>query len=59
MTIIKVISYLAIIVGAAFFINNKLNLHIGFLEVTSMTSLYIFIGAIVAGFAGLYITRNA
>ena len=59
MTIIKIVSYLAIIVGAAFFLNDKLNLHIGFLEVASMTSLYIFIGAVVVGIAGLYFTRNA
>lgn len=59
MTIIKFISYLAIIVGAAFFLNNKLKLGIGFLEVSSMTSLYIFIGAVVIGIVGLYFTRNS
>lgn len=58
-SIIKVISYLAIIVGVAFLLNDKLNLHISFLEVKSMTSLYIFIGAVVIGIAGLYFTKDA
>ena len=57
-SIIKVISWLAIIVGLAFFLNSKLKLHIGFLEVNNMTSLYIYIGAIVIGFGGLFLTRD-
>ena len=56
--IIRFISYIAIIVGVAFFINNKLKLHIDILEVKSMTTLYIFIGAVVVGIAGLYFTRD-
>ena len=57
--IIKFISYLAIIVGAAFFLNNKLKLHIGFLEIKDMTTVYICLGAVVLGFLGLYLTRDS
>ena len=56
--IIRFLSYLAIIVGLAFFLNNKLKLHIDILEVKSMTTLYIYIGAVVAGIAGLYFTKD-
>ena len=57
-SIIRVISWLAIIVGLAFFLNNKLKLHIDVLEVKSMTTLYIYIGAVVVGIAGLYFTKD-
>ena len=57
-SIIRVLSYIAIIVGVAFFLNRKLNLHIDILEIKSMNTLYIYIGAIVLGFAGLYFTRD-
>jgi hypothetical protein len=57
-SIIRVLSYLAIIVGLAFFLNNKLKLNIDILEIKSMTTLYIYAGAVVAGFAGLYFTRD-
>ena len=57
-SIIRILSYLAIIVGIAFFLNRKLNLHIDILEIKSMNTLYVYIGAIVVGFAGLYFTRD-
>jgi len=57
-SIIRIISWLAIIVGLAFFLNNKLKLHIDMLEVKSMTTLYIYIGAVVVGIAGLYFTKD-
>jgi len=57
-SIIRIISWLAIIVGLAFFLNNKLKLHIDLLEVKSMTTLYIYIGAVVVGIAGLYFTKD-
>jgi len=57
-SIIRILSYIAIIVGLAFFLNNKLKLHIDILEIKSMTTLYIYVGAVVAGFAGLYFTRD-
>lgn len=56
--VIRVISYLAIIVGFAFFLNRKLSLHISFLDITSWNTLYVFLGAVVVGFVGLYFTRD-
>ena len=55
--IIRFLSYLALIVGFAFFLNDKLKLHIKILEITSLNTLYIFIGAVVLGFTGLYFTK--
>ena len=58
-SIIKVISWAAFIVGLAFLINNKLNLHIGFLEVKTMNSLYIFGGCVIVGIVGLFLTKDS